>query len=73
MRGMEGFNAEPTADHRQQLAWAREDAANAVTALNRLSQTDIPKAYAQYAPGAKPPAVAPFPRRRQPRAAAGKP
>jgi photosystem II stability/assembly factor-like uncharacterized protein len=61
MRSIEGFNDVATADHRQQLAWAREDAANAVTVLNRLSQTDLPRAYAKYAPNATPPVVAPLP------------
>lgn len=60
MRGIESFNAPPTADHRQQLAWAREDAASAVAAINRIIQTDLPKAYSQFAPGEKAPSIAPI-------------
>jgi photosystem II stability/assembly factor-like uncharacterized protein len=53
MRSLESFNTAPTADQRQQTAWAFEDATHAITTLNRLSQTDIPRLYARYAAGAK--------------------
>jgi hypothetical protein len=57
MRSIDGFNARPTADRGQQLAWARADAIEAITAMNRLTQTELPQAYAQHAPGDKAPNV----------------
>jgi hypothetical protein len=60
MRAVESFSAPPTTDQRQQLEWARQDAANAVTTINRVSQTDLPAAYARYARGETPPTIAPL-------------
>jgi photosystem II stability/assembly factor-like uncharacterized protein len=57
MRGVESFDAPPTADHHQTLAWVREDAANLIATLNRLTQTDLPRAYAQFGGGAKAPSA----------------
>jgi hypothetical protein len=39
MRAVESFNAPVTADHRQQLAWARADAAIVTAAITRLTET----------------------------------
>jgi len=36
MRSLESFNTAPTADQRQQTAWAIEDARRAINTLNRL-------------------------------------
>jgi photosystem II stability/assembly factor-like uncharacterized protein len=58
MRSLESFNTTPTADQRQQTAWAFEDATRAINTLNRVSQTDIPRLYAQYAGGTKARSVA---------------
>lgn len=59
MRSMEGFNTPPTADQRQDLAWARGDATRAIANLNRLAQTDIPALYSRYGAGARPRTIPP--------------
>jgi hypothetical protein len=59
LRAIESFNSAPTADQRTHLSWALDDATAAVTALNRVSQTDIPALYSRYAKGTTPRIVPP--------------
>jgi hypothetical protein len=54
MRSMEAFNAVPTSDQRAHMVWAADDAARAVAMLNRITQTEIPALYTQYAKGTTP-------------------
>ena len=58
MRPMESFPSVPTADQRQQLAWATEDATKVIAEINKMSQTTIPALYAKYATFAWPRKVA---------------
>jgi photosystem II stability/assembly factor-like uncharacterized protein len=57
MREVEGFSTAASAEQRQQITWATDDAIRAIGELNRTSQTTLPSLYARYAHGAKPPAV----------------
>ena len=57
MRAIEGFNAPPTADHGSSSRGRAPTPPTAIAALNRLSQTELPQAYAQHAPGDKAPSV----------------
>lgn len=59
LRAIEGFNTPPTADQRQQLGWATDDAMRAIALINRTSQTEIPALYAQHARGTAPRVVGP--------------
>ncbi len=53
MRALESFNTPPTADQRQQAAWAREDAGRAVNTLNRITRMELPALYSRVAPSAR--------------------
>jgi hypothetical protein len=53
LRAIEEFNTAPTADQRQQIAWAFADDARSVAILNRLSQTEFPALYSKYSNGAR--------------------
>lgn len=66
MRTIEAFPSAPTADQRQQLEWATEDANKVVGEINRATQTVIPALYAKYATFAWPrkvAALAPLPKK----------
>ena len=44
-RAIEAYSGLPTADQRQQIDWAFEDAVKTIEDLNRVLRTDVPSAY----------------------------
>jgi hypothetical protein len=59
IRPIESFPALPTADQRQQLAWATDDATKAIGEINKAVQGTIPALYAKYTAFAWPRKVSP--------------